>query len=360
MRVVIIGGGIAGPATALALHAVGIEATVHEAHPRTDDDIGAFLTLATNGMAALARIGMAEAVAAAGYPLTHLRLLDADGAVTGVRPLDGHDDPLTCFRCLRRAELAAVLRDAACERGIAVEHGRRLTGWAETDEGVTAGFAGGATATGDLLVGADGLRSVTRSVIDPGGPAPRYVGQQVYFGYTPAAAADPGTPPAHLDMIRGRAVFVGCTPSPTGDLSWFARTVGPRLDQAVRSGDDPEPRRAALLDGLRSDRSAAAAVVAGAERIMATDTWDLGDGLGRPWRTRRAVIIGDAAHAASPATGQGASMALADAVALAGALRDRPGLDAALGAYEAERRGPTEANLVASAELSAGRAPSPR
>ena len=76
---------------------------------------------------------------------------------------------------------------------------------------------------------------------------------------------------------------------------------------------------------------------------------------GRSWHTRHTLIIGDAAHAASPATGQGASMALEDAVVLAKALRDSPTIQAALSAYEHLRRPRVEQNIAASARLTTGR-----
>jgi 2-polyprenyl-6-methoxyphenol hydroxylase-like FAD-dependent oxidoreductase len=90
---------------------------------------------------------------------------------------------------------------------------------------------------------------------------------------------------------------------------------------------------------------------------MATNAWDLPPS-GR-WRTARTLLLGDAAHAASPATGQGASMAMEDAVVLAKALRDAPSTEAALATYERLRRPRVEENVAHSARLTAGRA-SPR
>jgi 2-polyprenyl-6-methoxyphenol hydroxylase-like FAD-dependent oxidoreductase len=91
---------------------------------------------------------------------------------------------------------------------------------------------------------------------------------------------------------------------------------------------------------------------------MVTNACDLPVGIA--WRTERALIIGDAAHAASPATGQGASMALEDAVVLAKALRDAPTASAGLIAYERARRPRVEHNILASAQLTAGQRPSPQ
>src|SRR5690348_6140495 len=78
--IIVIGGGIAGSAAALALHKAGFEVGVHEAHPESAADIGAFLTLASNGMRALAQFDAAETVAETGFPITTMTVLDAAGS----------------------------------------------------------------------------------------------------------------------------------------------------------------------------------------------------------------------------------------------------------------------------------------
>src|SRR5690348_7105523 len=93
--VLVIGGGVAGLATALALDKAGFPVTVYEAHPSSDEDIGAFLTLATNGMLALAQFDAATAVAGAGFPLTALRVVDDTGAAVVARPMGVPDQPAT-------------------------------------------------------------------------------------------------------------------------------------------------------------------------------------------------------------------------------------------------------------------------
>ncbi|MDQ0683587.1 2-polyprenyl-6-methoxyphenol hydroxylase-like FAD-dependent oxidoreductase [Streptomyces achromogenes] len=83
-RVLVIGGGIAGSAAALALRKAGQRAVVHEAHPDSAEDVGAFLTLASNGLRALAQIDASDAVTSLGFPLTSMRVVDATG--TAGRP----------------------------------------------------------------------------------------------------------------------------------------------------------------------------------------------------------------------------------------------------------------------------------
>ncbi|MEY9844434.1 2-polyprenyl-6-methoxyphenol hydroxylase-like FAD-dependent oxidoreductase [Streptacidiphilus sp. BW17] len=189
--IIVIGGGIAGSAAALALHKAGFEVTVHEAHPVSGADIGAFLTLASNGMRALAQFDAAEAVAAEGFELIWMNVLDAEGAELASVPLGDVEHPLTRFRCLRRAELAAALQRELSRRGIAIRHGARLVGVDDTDDGVTARFTDGTSAQGELLVAADGLRSVVRSSLTPD-TQPDYAGQAVFYGYT--TEARPRTP----------------------------------------------------------------------------------------------------------------------------------------------------------------------
>lgn len=352
MRILIIGGGIAGSAAALALHKAGFQPAVYEAHPDCGEDIGAFLTLASNGMRALAQIGADEIVADIGFPLTSLRVIDASGAEIADAPLGERDHPLTRFRCLRRADLGAALQREAQRRGIPVTHGARLGLLTEDGSGVTARFTDGRTATGELLIGADGLNSTVRSLTSPAATIPRYAGQRVFYGYT-GDAAPPGKP-GYMTMIRGSAAAFGYACSPLGEVFWFARVA----DAAVPAGQIATARqwRDLLVPLLRRDSTPAADIVeATDEQLMVTNACDLPIGI--PWRTPRTLIVGDAAHAASPATGQGASMALEDAVVLAKALRDAPTVAAALTAYERIRRPRVEHNIAVSAQLTAGRTP---
>jgi 2-polyprenyl-6-methoxyphenol hydroxylase-like FAD-dependent oxidoreductase len=356
MRVLIIGGGIAGSAAALALHKARHVPVVYEAHPDSGEDLGAFLTLASNGMRALGQIGADRLVADLGFPLTALRLLDASGAKIADSPLGEHDHSLTRYRCLRRADLAVALQREVERRGIAIRHGSRLESLTEDSAGVTAQFADGHSATGGLLVGADGLTSTVRSLIgaDADPVTPRYAGQRVFYGYT--AKAQPGES-EYITMIRGSAAAFGYASSPDGETFWFARVADAPVSADEIAATTPGQWRDQLVPLLRRDTTPAADIVeATDEQLMVTNACDLPAGMA--WRTPRTLLIGDAAHAASPATGQGASMALEDAVILAKALRDGLTVEAALSAYERLRRPRVEHNIVVSAEMTAGRRPS--
>jgi 2-polyprenyl-6-methoxyphenol hydroxylase-like FAD-dependent oxidoreductase len=342
--ILIIGAGIGGLATALALRKAGAEVTVFEAHPDSGQDLGAFLTLASNGVHALAQIDAAETLAGAGFPLTTMRVLAGSGDEIATTALG---DPQAPYRCLRRAELCAVLRDEALRQGIPIEHGRRFESLSEDPTGVTATFTDGTTARGDLLIGADGLNSAVRPWIDPA--QRRYAGQHVFYGYT--TEADPPHGPHRIDMIRGSTAAFGYAVSPERETYWFARVPGDELTTDQINGK--EDWRAQLVPLLRADETPAADIVEATTDLMVTNAYDLPNVT--RWRTPRTLLIGDAAHAASPATGQGASMALEDAVVLAKALRDAPTRDEALNTYERLRRPRVELNIATSARLTAAR-----
>ncbi|HEX3813370.1 MAG TPA: FAD-dependent monooxygenase [Mycobacteriales bacterium] len=350
-QVLIIGAGIGGTAAALALDKAGLAVAVCESHPDSGADIGAFLTLASNGMLALGQLDAARAVAEVGFALTSMRVVDDTGAELATVPLGEHDNPLTRFRCLRRAELAAALRSEAVRRGIPLWHGRRLDSVDEDADGVTARFADGSGERGELIVGADGINSVVRSLIDPAADPPRYAGQRVFYGYTTKAA--PPSAPERIDMVRGSSAAFGYAVSPAGETYWFARVPGPELS-AAELALPPAHWRAELVPLLRRDHTAAADIVAATdERLLVTNAQDVSTV--RHWHTERMLLLGDAAHAASPATGQGASMALEDAVVLGKALRDRATTEKAVETYERLRRPRVEDNVAASARITAGR-----
>jgi 2-polyprenyl-6-methoxyphenol hydroxylase-like FAD-dependent oxidoreductase len=348
LRILVAGGGVGGLAVALSLRQAGFTPVVYEAHPDSGQDIGAFLTLAGNGVFALAQVEADDVVDRAGFALDRMKVVAAGGDELAAVPLHR-------YRCLRRSELCAVLRAEVRRRGIAVEHGKRLVAieesGEESDGEVTAHFADGDSASGDLLVGADGLNSALRTLIDPSAAPPRYAGQRVFYGYTTEAAAH--GEPGRIDMIRASEAAFGFARSPEGETYWFARVSGDELT-AAEVTDTPPVRWRDLLVGLlgRDPTPAADIVAATGDRLMVTNASDLPSV--ERWRTARTLLIGDAAHAASPATGQGASMAIEDAVVLAKALRDAP-MDRALETYERLRRPRVERNVANSARLSAGR-----
>ncbi|GAA1178551.1 FAD-dependent monooxygenase [Pseudonocardia alaniniphila] len=345
---VIIGGGIAGAVTAVALHKAGIGSTVYEAYPTLADDVGAFLTLGVNGMDALAAVGLDGAVAAAGEPARRIEVYDADGAKVGEGPLTGADSHDLVPRTFLRSALYRVLLDEAERRGVRVERGRRLVDATTSDGQVHAVFADGSHAHGDLLVGADGVWSVTRGLLDADAPAPRYTGQHIVYGFSTVAPV--AVPADTYRMVRGRRAFFGVIGGPRGGLWWFARVPAPELTKTELADMTTQWWQDRLVGVFGDDGGPAVEVVAATDRIVGHNDHDIAT---VPlWHRGRMTIAGDAAHAASPSAGQGASMAIEDSVVLAKCLRDVPGVPRAFATYEALRRPRVERLVEAAAALS--------
>ncbi|MEU8781414.1 FAD-dependent monooxygenase [Streptomyces sp. NPDC048637] len=353
-KALIIGGGIAGAVSAMALQKAGIDAEIFEAYPTGADDVGAFLVVFANGLEALRVIDAHGPVVDSSFPAQRVEFIGNDGTRLGERPIagtEGGDD--LGPRTLRRATLYQVLHREAIRRGIAVRHGKRLVG-AETVDGaggrrVVATFADGSRAEGDVLIGADGLHSVTRALIDPAAPQPRYTGQNTVCGYLRDAAGVPLAPDTYT-MIFGKRAFFGCTRAPDGEVWWFANIPGTELDRADPPAVTPaawRERVAGLFDG--DDTPAAALVRATGDRVIASNAYDLAS---TPvWHNGTMVVLGDAAHAAAPNAAQGASMAIEDGIVLAKCLRDQPDPHSAFAAYEQLRRERVEQVVAASAGM---------
>jgi 2-polyprenyl-6-methoxyphenol hydroxylase-like FAD-dependent oxidoreductase len=138
-------------------------------------------------------------------------------------------------------------------------------------------------------------------------------------------------------MIFGRRAFFGYVVDPAGGTVWFANVPRPPVTEAERAATTATQWQRQLVDLFAGDRGPASELVAAGRLELAADnTHDL------PrvptWHQGPMVVIGDAAHAPSPTSGQGASMAAEDAVVLARCLRDLPDIPRALAAYEGLRR----------------------
>ena len=351
MKVLIAGAGIAGPATAIALRKAGIASVLYEAYPEDATDAGAFVTIAANGQDALHAIGAHDPVHEASFPASRMRIFDPAGSQVADIPL-GRDHPGP--RTITRSRLTAVLRDEAAARGVPVEYGKRLTTATTAGTGVRAFFADGAHADGDVLIGADGIHSPVRTAIDPATPDPRYTGLMIACGYADThATTDPGC----YDMIHGSRAFLGHTTGPDGRAWWFARVPAPEL--TARDLTAPANYwRDQLADAFAADSTPAATLIRStSDPITVTSAYDIAS---LPtWHNDTMTVTGDAAHAASPSTAQGASMALEDAAVLAQCLRDAPAIPEALTLFEELRRDRVERIVQAGASAQNPAPPSP-
>lgn len=346
----------------MALGRVGIEAVIYEAHPGNADYVGSFLNLASNGLGALRAIDAHAIAAAEGFPTPHMTMWSGTGKRLGDVP-NGMTlaDGMVSTTILRGA-LHRVLREEALRRGIRIEHGKRLVSAETTSSGVIARFEDGTEAYGDLLVGVDGVHSRVRALVDPSAPPPRYTGQLSLGGIARGTRVAP-TPGAY-HMVFGHRAFFGYSVTPSGDGYWFANVATaeePARDELAQISSVEWKER--LVSLFENDAGPALELVRGTtDELGAYPIHDL------PtvpvWHRGALVIAGDAAHATSPSSGQGASMAIEDAIVLARCVRDARddgglALDAAFTSYEAARRPRVERVVAYSARVGSSKVPGP-
>ena len=357
-KALIVGGGVAGPVAAMALQRAGIDPVVYEAYTGGADDAGAFLTFASNGLDALRAIDAHNLVVDKGFPTPRMEIQSGTGKHLGVVPNGGMLSDGTVSQTLKRADLYRTLRDEALRRGARVEYSKRLVDAGITpDGGVVARFEDGSEDEGDLLIGADGIHSRTRRIIDPAAPGARYIPVLNIGGYASdvRVPADPGT----FRMVFGKRAFFGYAVHPSGEVWWFANP--PRSDEPSKSElaaiSTPQWRKM-LTDLFAGDDTPAVEIVSATPgELSGWATYDLPSV--PTWRRGPMIIIGDAAHATAPSSGQGASMAIEDAVVLARCLRDLPDTRGAFAAYERLRRRRVERIVAHGARTSNSKAAGP-
>jgi FAD-dependent urate hydroxylase len=334
-RVLIVGGGIAGAVTAMALAKAGLEPVMFEAYETSPEHRGSYLTVAINGLSALHAVDAVDAVNGVGFPAPAIAFYLGNGRMLNEVHVGGLLPDGTTTRSVRRGDLQTRLLAEVRRRGIPVFTGKRLESMNESAGGVTAFFSDGTSAAGDLMVGCDGVHSTVRRLLLPDSSPARYTGLLNIGGFTPPAGL--GLAPGEHRMMFGRRAFFGCAVEPGGDVWWFAN-VG-RRQTATRSEFEQitdAQWRARLAGVFARDRGPARAVVQNSGPVAVSNSYEVDD---LPvWHSDRVVLAGDAAHAASPAAGQGASMAMEDAVVLAKCLRDLPSPADAFRTFQALRR----------------------
>ncbi len=323
----------------------GFAVEVHEA-AATLGEVGAGLTLGRGAQSVFRALGLQPAVAAlacpaGALPFVHYRTarLLMGGFDTGDRtPDDGTAD---IVRHIYRADLQGVLVAALAGLGVTVTTGHALVGIVDGPDAVTAHFADGSSAGGDVLVGADGVRSAVREQLWPR-DAPRFTDHVAYRFLVPATAAAPF-------MGLGRSViFMG----PRRTFNRYTMCGGAvvncagivETDRWTGEGWSIPATRNELLaafDGWHPDVTGLIGSAA------ASIKWGLYDRAVLPrWSRGRVTLLGDAAHAMLPFLGMGAAMAIEDGWALAEAFAREASVAGAFDRYEAAR-GPRTALLHA-------------
>ena len=350
-KALIIGCGVAGPVVALYLQRVGIKPIIYESHPEPRDDEGFFLNLAANGTMVLEPLGLREAVLEAGQRSDRLVFQNHAKKQLGENPQE--------TLLIKRGLLTKVLRDAAIEQGITVEFGKRLVDVEiPHDEMAIAHFDDGTEAHGDFLVGCDGIHSQTRRSILPNAPGPEYTGIVDSGGFTRTDTIPPSE--GVMRMTFGVDGFFGYQKVSTGEIFWFENHERPTEPERGELAAIPSAEwKASLLDRHRRDHDEITEIIESTHGEIGN--WPIYDLPSLPtWHRGPVCLIGDAAHATSPHVGQGASLAMEDAMVLGKCLRDVDAVPEAFATFEALRRERVDDIVELSRETGTQKAPSNR
>ena len=311
MKIIVIGAGIGGASAGIALIRLGHEVVIYD-RMRENHPVGAALSLWSNGVKVLNWLGLADEVAALGGRMDTMAYRDG---LSGETLCEFSLAPVTSATGQRpypvaRADLQQLLMTTfGLER---IHLGKEVVAISESGDQVTVTFADGCTDSGDLLIGADGARSLTREYVAQGlAPIERtYSGYTNFNGLIPtnALVGPPGQWTTYvaggkrcavMPVAGGRSYFWFDVPQPAGLPYDRAEGIAP-LEEAF---GDWAPGVKELLSSIDPATS-----------LNRVEIWDIDPF--HTWVRGRVAILGDAAHNTSPDIGQGACSALEDSFAL--------------------------------------------
>lgn len=355
MKALIVGGGIGGLTTALFLHRCGIRVEVLERSAGIGE-LGVGITMLPHAAEVLAELGLLQEIDKAGLRTRKLVYANRLGQVVWqeLRGIDaGYNYPQIS---IHRGKLLGLIHNAVAERlgRNAVRTGCQVEGFWQSDGGVTVEYSdrngASASASGDMLIGADGIHSAVRAQLYPDEGPPIWSGIMLWRGCTRWPIWGDGRTMAIAGGNFAKFVFYPIGEDPDQQdmrlTNWavMART-GDTGGSPLRPEDWSRPGILAevlpfVRDRFRLSFVDPAAIIEASDGLFEYPNCDR-DPLPR-WTTGRVTLLGDAAHPMYPVGSNGASQAILDAQSLARHLASAGSVESALAAYDAERRPATE------------------
>ena len=328
--VAVIGGGIGGSAAALSLLKAGFDVEVYE-RASVLREVGAGIVLTPNATRVLHGLGFAAELAALGVAARAWRQRRWDDGKTlmysAVAPPAGAP---ALFCTSHRSDVLAMLAGKLPRERLHLGH--RLTGFAERSGRVEMQFDNGATASADIMIGADGIHSTVRELLF-GAESPRFTGCVAYRGLVPAERL------AHLDLPIESQIWMG----PGKHFVHYPVAAGRLVNFVCLIDRDGWTKESWTEPGEVADALAAYAgwheqvrlIISSVEE---TFVWGLFDRAPLAhWSVGRVTLLGDACHPMLPFLAQGAAQAIEDGATLAGVLGQGSDVVEALRRYETLR-----------------------
>lgn len=329
LDILIVGGGIAGCAAAIALMQRGNRVEIVEKQDRWRFQSSGIFVYA-NGLVSLDQLGLLQDILEAGFAIPGGRnaYFDHTGApiVTTIYPAADHGR-IPAILGIRRAELHCVMADRIAALNAPARLGVTVSALDDRGDRIVAALSDGTQREVDLVIGADGLRSATREMIGIA-VQPRYTG----FGVWRSVHRRPAALTEKI-MMMGPAKRYGVMPI-SDDLLYTFGTVAEPKDRRYPPESWPREMRVKFAEFAGPATAFLEELGPGAE-VLYTAVEEII--LPTPWHRGRVVLIGDAAHATTPFMGQGGALAMQDALVLAEALDLHAAPEAALAAFGAAR-----------------------
>lgn len=326
--IAIVGGGICGLTTALALEQRGYAPTVYEAASEYRP-VGAGILLQTNALLVFDHVGIADRIRSEGRPLEEGQIRSPSGQELKRFELNEVERPAFGygFVAIHRADLQQILLD---ELETTVETGMTCDSVPKSDP-PTVQFEDGTQIQPDIVIGADGIHSAVRDAVVPN------VELQALDNVVYRALVTIDLPEQHQKQgveVWGDGNYTGGAQIDPDRFYWF----GTAPDYLAGETADPEQRTSALQDHFGEFPEPVPSLVDSleAEDVIVTTLEDVPP-LER-WSHGSVVLAGDSAHGMLPFAGQGAAQAIEDALALAHAIDSHEDTETAVESYESERK----------------------
>lgn len=344
-NILVIGGGVAGLAVAIGLHNQGLKVEVVEKNADWSVyHVG--IIVQANFVRALNQLGIGEAAVKAGFGYKGVRFLTPSGAPIAELPGESEVDGLPGDLGLTRPALHEVLTAEVRRLGIPVRLGVTFASFEDKGEAVDVAFTDGTSGSYDLVIGCDGNYSAVRKVLWPEA-TPKFTGQGVWRYNVPRPKDLEWSDLYIGDAGNGFRGKAGYCPLSEEEMYIFS---------VVEEHGNPRFAPETLADELRKRLKGYGGILGEAAKAVTDPALVVYRPLEAcimpdPWYKGRVVLIGDAAHSATPHLGQGAAMAVEDAVVLAEELVARD-VDAALRAFMGRRF--ERAKLVGTSSIQLG------
>lgn len=326
-KALIVGGGIGGLSAGVALRNAQFE--VHLAELSQAYDVyGVGIIQPSNALRALDSLGLADACMERGSPYGNVKMCSSGGfqfTEVGTPPMGR----LPVHNGISRRILHDILHQGAQARGVSFRMGLTVSAIENSDEGVSVTFTDGSTGHYDLLVGADGVNSTVRKLVF-GEYKPRYTGQSVWrYAFERLNELETGY------MFMGKQTKAGLIPMTANSMYMFLVSAEGN-DNPFIAEDQLVPRFKALLAEYSAPMvTSVVDQITDPKGVIYRPLETLL--MPAPWYIGRVVMIGDAVHATIPQLGQGAGLAIEDAVVLGEELAVGDDVAAALDRYMARR-----------------------